>query len=51
MTETTIVETAREDGMSDEEVVERGLAGETSLFEIVMRGYNHRLKVAVAAPR
>ena len=34
MAETTTVETAREEGMSDEEVVERRLAGETSLFKL-----------------
>src|SRR5215471_17641431 len=32
-----------QDPVSDEEVVARVLAGETSLFEIVMRRYNQRL--------
>jgi len=31
------------DAMTDEEVVERVLAGETALFEIIMRRYNRRL--------
>ena len=35
--------TAKTEGMSDEEVVVRVLAGETSLFEIIMRRYNQRL--------
>jgi len=30
-------------GLSDEEIVERVLAGETSLFELLMRRYNQRL--------
>lgn len=29
--------------LSDEEVVERVLAGDTTLYEVVMRGYNTRL--------
>lgn len=32
-----------QDPLSDEEVVARVLAGETSMFEIVMRRYNQRL--------
>lgn len=43
MTGTATVETGRSEGMSDEEVVERVLAGDTPLFEIVMRRYNQRL--------
>src|SRR5215467_9279612 len=30
-------------GMSDEEVVGRVMAGETALFEVIMRRYNQRL--------
>ena len=36
-------------GLSDEEVVERVLRGETALFEIVMRRYNDRLYRAARA--
>jgi len=32
-----------QDPLNDEEVVARVLAGETSMFEIVMRRYNQRL--------
>ena len=32
-----------QDPLSDEEVVARVLAGETSMYEIVMRRYNQRL--------
>lgn len=35
--------------MSDEEVVERVLAGETALFEVIMRRYNQRLYRAARA--
>jgi hypothetical protein len=35
--------------LSDEEVVERVLAGDTSLFEILMRRYNQRLFRSPAA--
>jgi RNA polymerase sigma-70 factor (ECF subfamily) len=38
--------------LSDEQVVERVLAGDTALFEIIMRRYNHRLyRVALAITR
>jgi len=38
--------------MSDEQVVERVLAGDTALFEIIMRRYNQRLyRVALAITR
>ena len=40
----TLTETVTsQDPLSDEEVVARVLAGETSMFEIVMRRYNQRL--------
>ena len=40
----TLMETVTsQDPLSDEEVVARVLAGETSMFEIVMRRYNQRL--------
>ena len=42
MTTPTVTVTTQEP-LSDEEVVARVLAGETSLFEIVMRRYNQRL--------
>ena len=42
MTTSTVTITSQ-DPLSDEEVVARVLAGETSMFEIVMRRYNQRL--------
>lgn len=38
-----LVEKARCEGWTDEEVVDRVLAGETALYEIIMRRYNQRL--------
>lgn len=38
-----ILEQARVEGWTDEQVVERVLAGETELYEIIMRRYNQRL--------
>lgn len=38
-----ILEKARIEGWTDEEVVDRVLAGETELYEIIMRRYNQRL--------
>jgi len=38
-----ILEKARIEGWTDEHVVERVLAGETALYEIIMRRYNQRL--------
>lgn len=38
-----ILEKARVEGWTDEEVVNRVLAGETELYEIIMRRYNQRL--------
>ena len=38
-----ILEQARIEGWTDERVVERVLAGETALYEIIMRRYNQRL--------
>lgn len=38
-----ILERARTEGWTDEQVVERVVAGETELYEIVMRRYNQRL--------
>jgi RNA polymerase sigma-70 factor (ECF subfamily) len=38
-----ILEQARLEGWTDERVVERVLAGETALYEIIMRRYNQRL--------
>ena len=43
MASVTVLERARLEGWTDEEVVERVLAGETALFEIIMRRYNQRL--------
>lgn len=48
-TTVTLVEQARIEGWSDEEIVRRVLAGETPLFEIVMRRYNQRLYRAALA--
>jgi RNA polymerase sigma-70 factor (ECF subfamily) len=45
----TLVEQAKIEGWTDEEVVRRVLAGETPLFEIVMRRYNQRLYRAALA--
>jgi RNA polymerase sigma-70 factor (ECF subfamily) len=38
-----ILEQARIEGWTDEQVVERVIAGETALYEIIMRRYNQRL--------
>lgn len=47
-----IVEIAKLEGWTDEEVVERVRAGETALYEIIMRRYNQRLyRVARAIVR
>lgn len=47
-----ILEKARAEGWSDEEVVGRVRAGETALYEIIMRRYNQRLyRVARAIVR
>ena len=43
MAETAILERAKLEGWSDEEVVQRVLQGETALFEVIMRRYNQRL--------
>jgi RNA polymerase sigma-70 factor, ECF subfamily len=43
MESTGILEKARAEGWSDEEVVDRVRAGETALYEIIMRRYNQRL--------
>ena len=37
------LERARSEGWSDQEVVERVKAGDTALYEIIMRRYNQRL--------
>lgn len=42
-------EKARYEGWTDEQVVERVLAGETALYEIIMRRYNQRLYRVVRA--
>ena len=38
-----ILEQARVEGWTDERVIERVLAGETALYEIIIRRYNQRL--------
>lgn len=43
MTTTGLLEQAKLEGWSDEEVVRRVLDGETALYEIIMRRYNQRL--------
>ena len=44
-----ILERARVEGWTDEQVIERVLAGETALYEIIMRRYNQRLYRVVIA--
>lgn len=44
-----LLEQARHEGWTDEQVVERVLAGETALYEIIMRRYNQRLYRVVRA--
>lgn len=44
-----LVEKARCEGWTDEEIVVRVLAGETALYEIIMRRYNQRLYRVVRA--
>lgn len=44
-----LLEKARIEGWTDEEVVDRVLAGETALYEIIMRRYNQRLYRVVRA--
>src|SRR5512137_1153443 len=43
MQTTDILEKARSEAWTDEQVVERVLAGETALYEIIMRRYNQRI--------
>ena len=40
---TETLEQARAEGWTDEEVVDRVLAGDVALYEIIMRRYNQRL--------
>jgi RNA polymerase sigma-70 factor (ECF subfamily) len=40
---TAVLERARIEGWTDEQVVERVLAGDTEVYEIIMRRYNQRL--------
>jgi RNA polymerase sigma-70 factor (ECF subfamily) len=49
MQTTAILERARLEQWSDEEVVERILAGEVELFELIMRRHNQRLYRAARA--
>jgi len=49
MDATRTLEKARLEGWSDEEVIERVKAGDTSLYEIIMRRYNQRLYRIVRA--
>lgn len=43
MEPTAVVEQAKAEGWTDEEIATRVLAGETELYEIIMRRYNQRL--------
>ncbi len=43
MAATAVVEQAKAEGWTDEEIAARVLAGETGLYEIIMRRYNQRL--------
>jgi RNA polymerase sigma-70 factor (ECF subfamily) len=45
----SLLEQARLEAWTDEQIVERVLAGETALYEIVMRRYNQRLYRAARA--
>lgn len=49
MEKTTLAASAAVPELSDEQVVARVLAGETSLFEIIMRRYNQHLYRATRA--
>lgn len=52
MASAALIERALEEGWSDAQVLERVLAGETALYEILMRRYNRRLyRVAKAILR
>ncbi len=45
------LERARFEASTDEQIVERVIAGDTALYEIIMRRYNQRLyRVAGAIP-
>src|SRR5690349_18145645 len=44
-----LLEKARCEGWTDEEVVDRVLTGETALYEIIMRRYNQRLYRVIRA--
>ena len=44
-----VLEIARASAWTDEQVIERVLAGETALYEIIMRRYNQRLYRVVRA--
>ena len=46
---TAIPDTLLREGLTDAEIVRRVLAGETSLFELIMRRYNQRVYRAVRA--
>jgi len=46
---TAIPDTLAREGLTDAEIVRRVLAGETSLFELIMRRYNQRVYRAVRA--
>jgi RNA polymerase sigma-70 factor, ECF subfamily len=43
MSPTATLEKARSQGWTDEEIVDRVKAGDTALYELVMRRYNQRL--------
>ena len=43
MSSVAVLERARQEGWTDEEVVARVLQGDAALFEIIMRRYNQRL--------
>jgi RNA polymerase sigma-70 factor (ECF subfamily) len=43
METTQILEKARSERWTDEEIVDKVRAGETALYEIIMRRYNQRL--------
>ncbi|MBV9073841.1 MAG: RNA polymerase sigma factor [Acidobacteria bacterium] len=47
MEQTAVLETSDSRALSDQEVIARVLAGETALYEIIMRRYNQRLYRAV----
>ena len=49
MTTSAVFQTIETQSLSDEEIVARVIAGETGLFELIMRRHNQRLYRAARA--